>query len=160
MENKNMLTKEQQAAIAEREITRIINLFKSARPGFVACAANWQALEDFLSKTQSVINVTNLSLAYDALRAQGVNLDVNPATVAAPAAPVKPTHDEDGYSITGVPVIDALKSPKDIRNFKHYAQVYKGPHGAALKRRVEEINAKFDNQGTWDWRRPAYGGKR
>jgi hypothetical protein len=160
MENKNMLTKEQQAAIAEREVTRIISLFKSARPRFVDCTANWGALEAFLSKTQAVINVANLVAAYDSLKATGTNLDIDPATVAAPAPPVKPTYDADGFFISGVAAIDALKTPKDIRNFKDYAKFYRGPHSAALKRRVEEINAKFDNQGTWDWRRPAYGGKR
>jgi hypothetical protein len=99
--------------------------------------------------------------AYDAIKATtSLNLDIDPSTVVTPAPPANPTTDSDGFTITGVAAIDALKSPKDIRNFRDYAQYYRGPHSQKLKQRVEEINAKFENQKAWDWRTPMFGGRK
>jgi hypothetical protein len=113
-------------------------------------------LQEWMEKNNLPVTLENLSIAYEALLAEG-------KTFTAPIPQARPTTlvgtvDGEGFTITGVPEIDAIRTPADIRKIPTERFVWlRKKYGDTFNKRIGEVDAIKNNSAHSSWH-PRWGG--
>jgi hypothetical protein len=134
----------------EREIQRIAEAFHRRYPEFHFGDGNMRVLQDWMNKNSMPVTLENLSIAYEALKNEGKTF-TDPKAVATPTTLVGTT-DAEGFVITGVVEIDAIRTPSDIRAIPTPRFIWlRKKYGDTFNRRIGEVDSLKNNSVHSAW---------
>lgn len=141
----------------EKEIQRIATVFSRKHPEFYFGvnpdgSTNMSRLQEWMNRPENSLPVTveNLSFAYEVLKAQGQTFTA-PTPQTTPTSTVG-TADEEGFTITGVPEIDAIRTPADIKAMKTDRFIWlRKKYGITFNKRIGEVDAIKNNNINHPW---------
>ena len=134
----------------EKEIQRIAQAFAKRYPEFYFGGNNMSQLQDWMDKNGLPVTLENLSIAYEALLAEGKTFTAS--TPQARPTSLVGTVDGEGFTITGVPEIDAIRTPADIRKITTERFVWlRKKYGDTFNKRIGQIDALKNNNINNSW---------